>query len=133
MDNINTIDRVENQVNIEFHQDASRLVQEDVVEYTLFGASNAVDNPALEFEPEIDESFVDNNGYFEQQYDEIIGIGQQFIDKTREFKEPIYTDLIPTMKNYIQYLKNEKLDKFPPVPPPEPVQSTIHQFMHYRQ
>ena len=130
---INTIDRVENQVNIEFHQDASRLVQEDVVEYTFFGASNAMDNPALDFEPEIDESFVDNNGYSEEQYNEIIGIGQQFIEKTREFKKPIYTDLIPTIKNYIQYLKNKKLDKSPPVQPPEPVQSTVHRFMHYRQ
>ena len=86
----------------------------------------------MDFQADVEGVHEDSNGFSKEQNEEIIALGKEFIVKSESFAYPIYSDLLPTLKNNILDLDLKKQAEFPSGPAAEPVQTTVLDFMHYR-
>ena len=130
--NIEEMNRIESIVNVAFNNESRSFTKTQAIDLIVSGdyVANSTD-PVLEFDREAEFSQTDGEGSTIERYEELIQSGKQFIEKSREFKQPIYSNLIPCLFEHIENLEREKQQKFPLLE--RQYQSTINQFIHYQQ
>ena len=130
--NIEEMNRIESIVNVAFNNESRSFTKTQAIDLIVNGdfVANSTD-PVLEFDREAEFSQTDGEGFTIERYEELIQTGKQFIEQSRGFKQPIYSNLIPCLFEHIENLEREKQQKFPLLE--RQYQSTINQFIHYQQ
>eukprot|EP00834_Sanchytrium_tribonematis_P005655 NODE_357_length_8846_cov_0.279410.p2 type:complete len:200 gc:universal NODE_357_length_8846_cov_0.279410:7554-6955(-) len=133
--NIDEIDRIENAVNLSTETAFSQITVQEAIQCSVFGEYsgefNDVNNESF-YTPEIEGALEDVNGHDESKYINLIESGTVFLAKINSFDQPIYSNMVPTINNYISDLKSKIEQAFPSVTT-QSVQSNIYDFMHYLQ
>ena len=128
--NINTMDAVENEVNNAFQNASNNMCRADAIHLAVFGeAADLETSPEMEFYVEEEAALEDSNGISKESYDQIIRSVSDTIQKISAFETPVYTTLLPTLKQILGDMQASKEVEFPQPTPPNAVQTSIHQYI----
>lgn len=133
LNNINEMDRVESALVKAIDKEAQFTTSQEVVQYALYGEPHNELDAVYQFTPEEEGVIEDDNGYSLDKYEQVISSAKTLLNELNEFEPPIYTGMIPTLTRYVADLEVKKNVEFPPEASNPPRQSTINDFLHYRE